>query len=502
MKKIAIAMVLAAVTVLAWSEGQAQKPKASDVPPKIVFVDMQRTEAADDGEVLAYAEKKLNVDIELVRVANDQRLNKINLMMVSGEQLDYFTTGGYTEWPNYVLKGNMLAPLNELLDKYGKNIKDYVARTSDAAESWRVVTYQDGKIYGIPQPGFAAKISILVRQDWLDKLGMKAPTTIDEFTAMMRAMKNADFDGNGKVDTYPLVVDSGAFDRLKAIFLKSFVPGGFSWFMDTDGKLKPEFMHPGFKKYLTVLSDWYKEGLIHPEAFILKPEQAQQAYSRGASGVLVCWYTNARWADNAKSLNPEARTSVINPPTGPAGKGGTLAQSIVVETRVINRNSKNPDKVVQIIDWSCDPESNYMLVNGIEGKHFVWTDKAAWEKTVPQGLDPAKVGYLGSLNKLGLPDGVFFANLLDPLGWIKKPLQTGKYPMYKPVDYMFTYDWTGTKTKDVLNDLTTFQNEAEIKTITGVSPVAAWDSLIAEWLRIGGQAYIDERTVQYLKMKK
>ena len=42
---------------------------------------------------------------------------------------------------------------------------------------------------------------MIIRQDWLDKLGLKAPTTIDEFEEVIRAFTEDDPDGNGQKDT-------------------------------------------------------------------------------------------------------------------------------------------------------------------------------------------------------------------------------------------------------------------------------------------------------------
>ena len=47
----------------------------------------------------------------------------------------------------------------------------------------------------------------LIRQDWLDKLNLKAPTTVDELHDVLYAFRNEDPNGNGLKDEIPL------FDR-------------------------------------------------------------------------------------------------------------------------------------------------------------------------------------------------------------------------------------------------------------------------------------------------
>jgi len=62
---------------------------------------------------------------------------------------------------------------------------------------------KDGKIYGMAvSPHLTEGEVMIIRQDWLDNLGLEAPTTIDEFEEVIRAFTEDDPDGNGEKDTY------------------------------------------------------------------------------------------------------------------------------------------------------------------------------------------------------------------------------------------------------------------------------------------------------------
>ena len=43
----------------------------------------------------------------------------------------------------------------------------------------------------------------MIRQDWLDKLGLKMPVTQEEFVDVLRAFKTQDPNGNGQADEIP-----------------------------------------------------------------------------------------------------------------------------------------------------------------------------------------------------------------------------------------------------------------------------------------------------------
>ena len=62
------------------------------------------------------------------------------------------------------------------------------------------------RVMGIPnvQPQADAPIMVWVRQDWLDKLGLEGPETLDDVEAIARAFMEQDPDGNGAADTYGL----------------------------------------------------------------------------------------------------------------------------------------------------------------------------------------------------------------------------------------------------------------------------------------------------------
>lgn len=62
---------------------------------------------------------------------------------------------------------------------------------------------REGKVYGMAiAPNLTEGEVMLIRQDWLDRLDLKAPTTIEEFEQVIAAFTNEDPDGNGKKDTY------------------------------------------------------------------------------------------------------------------------------------------------------------------------------------------------------------------------------------------------------------------------------------------------------------
>lgn len=111
-----------------------------------------------------------------------------------------------TDYVNYAQTG-VIADITELYEKYASDeLKEYVG--VDGGQSMNALTL-DGKIYGLPMMGngYDEVPVMFIRQDWLDNLGLKMPTTIEELKEVARAFTEDDPDGNGQNDTYGLAVD-------------------------------------------------------------------------------------------------------------------------------------------------------------------------------------------------------------------------------------------------------------------------------------------------------
>ncbi|MDG0810051.1 extracellular solute-binding protein [Cohnella rhizosphaerae] len=69
----------------------------------------------------------------------------------------------------------------------------------------------DGRLYGLPNVAIEADAPtyLWVRQDWLDKLGLAQPKTLDDIARIAKAFRHIDPDGDAKADTVGIPVDRG-----------------------------------------------------------------------------------------------------------------------------------------------------------------------------------------------------------------------------------------------------------------------------------------------------
>lgn len=131
---------------------------------------------------------------------------------------------------------------------------------------WGRVSF-DGVIYAIPRKGEGNYNCWYIRQDWLDKLQMDAPETFDDLLKVAIAMNNADFDGNGKNDTYAL---SGTYDSK---YNRSAFDGFYTAYGVTapagilirDGKAVMSCTLPEFRMALETIRTFVEAGVVDPE---------------------------------------------------------------------------------------------------------------------------------------------------------------------------------------------------------------------------------------------
>ena len=145
--------------------------------------------------IISGINEKLGIllNVEIVPQASYER---INLAMASGDFPD-IVTGEYgaAATQSWIDNGVIIA-LNPYFNTYA-NIKNWLQNDYP----WD--TDIKGDFYGIPfiTQYNRANALITTRSDWLAKIGMRYPTTLDEFKAMLMAYVYNDPNGTGKADT-------------------------------------------------------------------------------------------------------------------------------------------------------------------------------------------------------------------------------------------------------------------------------------------------------------
>ena len=108
-------------------------------------------------------------------------------------------------------------------------IRDSMKRLFEARPQYEQLSYApDGNIYGFVTANECyhcqAYPKLWYNTEWLEALGLEEPQTTEELKEVLLAVKNSDYNGNGKADEIPLTGSKDWDCQLEWYLLNSFVP--------------------------------------------------------------------------------------------------------------------------------------------------------------------------------------------------------------------------------------------------------------------------------------
>lgn len=234
----------------------------------------------------------------------------------------------------------------------------------------------DGMVNGIYRARTVGRQGMTYRKDWADKVGVGTPKTIEDLDKMMQLFTEGDPDGNGKNDTYGMIITSyidGPLNNL-AIWMGS--PNEWGYDEKTD-EWKPWFMSQGYFDALTKLREWYSKGYINRNMATADPNSWDQDFLNGIGGIQIDVADRARRnATNIASLNPKAEVDVVGYVKKDANSDGrtlptTGYNGYYVIPKQMVTTEEELDFVLSVLDECNGDEIANMCNYGLEGTHYV-----------------------------------------------------------------------------------------------------------------------------------
>ena len=155
-------------------------------------------------------------------VKGDDEFNqKMNVSMASEELPDVMCVTA-TQMMQLIDAG-LVQEMGPVFEQYATDFTKEVM--NQEGDSPFLAGQKDGVQYGLPVTGGSVdSVDLMwIRTDWLEKLNLEVPTTMDEVLTMVDQFVNADFDGNGAKDTVGIGVAGtsmlgGGFGGLRGFF--------------------------------------------------------------------------------------------------------------------------------------------------------------------------------------------------------------------------------------------------------------------------------------------
>ncbi len=279
-------------------------------------------------------------ELDLVHPTADYD-QKLLAAFSSGEKYDLIYTNQDT-----VIRLQAQGGLNELTDKI-KNSKILSNPTViPPEERTKLIQIDDGKYFSAFQKFEGARMPT-VRQDWIEKLGLEEPKTIDDFYNVMVAFRDKDPDGNGKADTYGLSM-SGTYDIQPFMSGWGLIPG----YKMVDGKRTIPYATEDAIPAYEWFAKLYKEKLLDPNFATNQTADMRNLFLHDRVGMVTYWDTWVGLFNNqrlAADPNTKFQAKGIPGAVGPDGKIVLNRGEPSVWT--IPVMSGNVDTAFQFIEW-------------------------------------------------------------------------------------------------------------------------------------------------------
>ncbi|WP_425453996.1 extracellular solute-binding protein [Paenibacillus flagellatus] len=473
--------------------GQEAAPKLTNLTYWVQAVSQVTATMKSYNEIEAYKEleRVTGVKVDFQHPPQGQQATEqFNLMMTSDKLPDVieYSWTGYPGGPEKAIKDGKIVKLNDLIDKYAPNFKKVLADHPD----WKKEMMTDeGSIYGLPFIRSHEQLKVFlgptIRKDWLDKLGLQLPTTIDEWYAVLKAFKERDPNGNGKPDEIPLYLAKGDVDTSTA-FLGAF--GINAGFYQEGGKVKYGPTDPKFKEFLTLMNKWYKEGLLDKDFATTDAKMLEAKITGGQIGSAVL-YTGSgigKYATLMKDKDKNFR--LVAAPYPVLNKGdkqiwGYKDFSVAPTSAAISTSNKNPIETIKWLDYGYSEQGTLLFNFGKEGVSYTMQNgKPTFKPEVMN--DPTGLPLIQSMSKHNRAtfSGPFMLDIRFDEQYTNSPDQLESKKIWAAPTLEKKMPRT-TPTKEessryasIMADINTYKDEMYLKFIMGAEPLDNFDKYV------------------------
>jgi len=368
---------------------------------------------------MQWMENQTNVHLEFEAISQEGKREKVSLVLASKDYPDVFFGLQFSneQIQQYGVAEGMLMPLEDLIDA---NCVEIQKIWDNFQGSRKQITQLDGHIYSMPNVNECYHCTIShkmwMNQDWLDKLGLKQPTTTDELYDVLIAFRDNDPNGNGLADEIPMAGVHGtggwygSYDQylLNAfLFYNSDVTvsggAGLGFYLDDSKNVTVPFYNAGpMKEGLKYLNKLYSEGLYYEGAFSLNGDQLTQIVENPDAALVGCFFGG--YAGMHSTVGGERYHSMhaVLPLKGPSGYQGTVHDpygAVWANNLLLSKDCKYPEIAIKWGDYMYTFDAtirSYLGVEGvgwrlpnpgeigINGKPALYTQLIPWNEWEPQ----------------------------------------------------------------------------------------------------------------------
>ncbi|WP_078381969.1 extracellular solute-binding protein [Sutcliffiella halmapala] len=244
-------------------------------------------------------------------------------------------------------------------------------------EEWELVKTEDEKIYGIFNK-FEGGTLPTVRKDWMEKLNLEEPKTLEDFYQVLKAFKEEDPDGNGKDDTYGLST-AGLYD------IQGFMSAAgvkYRYVVDESGNRTIPYATEDAVPVYEWFAKLYKEGILDPNFATNDTGKMRELFLTDRVGMVTYWDAWVGLFNNiAQTENPETEFEAKGIPGAVGEDGKIMLRRGDPSLWAIPVNAENPGLAMDFLEFWHSEEGNILGTLGIKDHDFTVSEAGEYQLT-------------------------------------------------------------------------------------------------------------------------
>lgn len=487
---------------------------------------MPENDTYTDNAYTRYIKSVINVQNVDAFEANDSQYDtNVSMAISMGSLPDIMVVSSQDEVEQLVGAGL----IEDLTESYNNCISDRIRKMYESyGDSLKDMVTYDGKIMALPETNITDGPNLVwLRKDWMDKLGLSEPHTIDDVVNIVKSFISEDpgnngVDASGKPNTVGLAVDTDvtgecgySSEFLLDIIFACFGAYPKQWIMNDDGEIVYGSVTDEAKEALSYINSLYNQGVIDNDFLLRTSTNICELIENGLCGSFFGpWWAPNNPLANAVSRNPDANWQPYLIATDSDGTTSYHSQNPCYKYVVVRKGYEHPEIAAKMISVMFDKV------------RFDCTDSEEFKNYYQLNVEPTarplsiNVDYNNALS-------ICYRNIDATISGRKNPdsLELLERSFYDACsEYIKNADKTSTqwaaymsrikacsliaqdnikvvdslyfKTTDTMKShwwrLKAKEKEAYLKIISGEEDISYFDTFVKEWNEHGGQIITSE----------
>lgn len=487
---------------------------------------MPENDTYTDNAYTRYIKSVINVQNVDVFEANDSQYDtNVSMVISMGSLPDIMVVSSQDEVEQLVEAGL----IEDLTESYNNCISDRIRKMYESyGDSLKDMVTYDGKIMALPETNITDGPNLVwLRKDWMDKLGLSEPHTIDDVVNIVKHFISEDpgnngVDASGKPNTVGLAVDTDvtgecgySSEFLLDIIFACFGAYPKQWIMNDDGEIVYGSVTDEAKEALSYINSLYNQGVIDNDFLLRTSTNICELIENGLCGSFFGpWWAPNNPLANAVSRNPDADWQPYLIATDSDGTTSYHSQNPCYKYVVVRKGYEHPEIAAKMISVMFD-KVRFDCTDSEEFKNYYQLNVEPTARPLSINVDynnalsicyrniDATISGRKNPDSLELLERSFYDACSE---YIKNANKTStqwaayisriKACSLIAQDNIKVVDSLYFKTTDTMKShwwrLKAKEKEAYLKIISGEEDISYFDTFVKEWNEQGGQTITSE----------